>query len=63
MAGELIEIRYTKTDGVMTLQDALYLTQEEIDALRETGIEAMMEERFNSWLAAVYDDPNSSAGV
>lgn len=53
MAVQLINIPFTKTDGVHKLQDALNLTQEEIDALGEAGLEAMKQQRFDNWVAYV----------
>lgn len=53
MAVKLINIPFTKTDGVNNLRDALNLTQEEIDALGEAGLEAMKQQRFDSWVAYV----------
>lgn len=53
MADEIINIPFTKTDGVYTLQDALNLTQAQIDALGDDGIEAMKQQRFDNWLAVI----------
>ena len=50
---EIINIPFTKTDGVHTLQDALNLTQDEIDALGDAGIEAMKQQRFDNWVAFI----------
>ena len=50
---DLTHIHFTKTDGVNTLQDALHLTQAEIDALGEDGIEAMKQKRFDDWVAFI----------
>ena len=54
---DYISIPFTKTDGTYTLQDALHLTQDEIDTLGEGGIEAMKQERFDNWLIAVTTPP------
>jgi hypothetical protein len=48
-----INIPFTKTDGMNTLKDALHLTQAEIDALGEDGIEAMKQKRFDDWVAFI----------
>jgi hypothetical protein len=53
MTIQLINIPFTKTDGVYKLQDALNLTQEEIDALGDAGIEAMKQQRFDNWVAFI----------
>lgn len=53
MATELINIPFTKTDGINTLQDALNLTQEEINDLGDAGLEAMKQQRFNNWVAYI----------
>ena len=50
---EIINIPFSKTNGVYTLQDALNLTQEQIDELGEAGLEAMKQERFDNWYAIV----------
>ncbi len=50
---DIINIPFTKTDGTYTLQDALNLTQEEIDALGEDGMEAMKQQRFDNWIAVI----------
>lgn len=50
---ELIHIPFTKTDGANTLKDALHLTQAEIDALGDAGIEAMKQKRFADWVAFI----------
>lgn len=50
---EIINIPFTKTDGVYTLQDALNLTQTEIDTLGEIGLEAMKQQRFDNWIAVI----------
>ncbi len=53
MTIQLINIPFTKVDGVHKLQDALNLTQEEIDALGDAGIEVMKQKRFDNWLAFI----------
>jgi hypothetical protein len=53
MTAQLINIPFTKTDGVHKLQDALNLTQEEIDALGDAGLEAMKQQRFDNWVAFI----------
>lgn len=53
MTIQLINIPFTKTDGVHKLQDALNLTQSEIDELGEAGIEAMKQQRFDNWVAFI----------
>lgn len=53
MTVQLINIPFTKTDGVYKFQDALNLTQEEIDALGDAGIEAMKQQRFDNWVAYI----------
>jgi len=53
MTVQLINIPFTKTDGVYRFQDALNLTQEEIDALGDAGIEAMKQQRFDNWVAFI----------
>lgn len=53
MADPLINIPFVKTDGVYTLNDALNLTQGEIDALGDDGLEAMKQERFDNWVAFI----------
>lgn len=53
MPEALINIPFTKTDGVYTLHDALNLTQSEIDALGEAGLEAMKQQRFADWVAFI----------
>ena len=47
----MIKIDFTKTDGVYTLQDALYLPDDH--TLTETDIEAMKQQRFDNWLAVI----------
>ena len=53
MTTPIIKIPFTKTDGVYKLQDALNLTQGEIDALGDAGIEAKKQQRFDNWLAFI----------
>lgn len=53
MADPLINIPFIKTDGAYTLNDALNLTQAEIDALGDAGLEAMKQERFDNWVAFI----------
>lgn len=53
MTDQLINIPFTKTDGTHKLRDALNLTQEEIDALGDAGIEAMKQQRFDNWVAYI----------
>jgi hypothetical protein len=53
MTAQLINIPFTKTDGVYRFQDALNLTQSEIDALGDAGIEAMKQQRFDNWVAFI----------
>jgi hypothetical protein len=48
-----INLPFVKTDGVNTLHDALNLTQTEIDALGEAGLEAMRQQRFDNWIAVI----------
>lgn len=50
---EIINIPFSKTNGVYTLQDALNLTQEQIDELGEAGLEAMKQQRFDNWYAII----------
>lgn len=53
MAALFINIPFIKTDGVYTLRDALNLTQAEIDALGDAGLEALKQERFDNWVAFI----------
>lgn len=53
MSTELINIPFTKTDGINTLQDALNLTQKEINDLGDAGLEDMKQQRFNNWVAHI----------
>lgn len=53
MTAQLINIPFTKTDGVYKFQDALNLTQEQIDVLGDAGIEAMKQQRFDNWVAYI----------
>jgi hypothetical protein len=53
MTTPTINIPFTKTDGVYRFRDALNLTQSEIDALGEDGIEAMKQKRFDDWVAFI----------
>ena len=53
MTEPLINLPFTKTDGVNTLHDALNLTQAEIDALGEAGLEAMRQQRFDNWIVVL----------
>ena len=50
---QLINIPFTKMEGIHKLQDALNLTQSEIDELGEAGIEAMKQQRFDNWVAFI----------
>lgn len=49
----IINIPFTKTNGTYTLQDALNLTQAQIDELGDAGLEALKQQRFDNWLAIV----------
>jgi hypothetical protein len=53
MTAKIINIPFTKTDGTYKLQDALNLTQAEIDALGDDGLEAMKQQRFDNWVAFI----------
>ena len=53
MTEPLINLPFTKTDGVNTLHDALNLTQAEIDALGEAGLEVMKQQRFDNWVTFI----------
>lgn len=57
MADDIIHIPFEKSNGKYTLQDALNLTQAEIDALGDDGIAAMKQQRFDNWLAVVEAPP------
>lgn len=50
---EIINIPFIKSNEQYTFQDALNLTQDEIDALGENGLEAMKQQRFDNWLAVI----------
>lgn len=47
----MIKIDFTKTDGTYTLQDALYLPDDNV--LTEADIEALKQQRFDNWLAVI----------
>jgi heme/copper-type cytochrome/quinol oxidase subunit 2 len=47
----MINIDFTKTDGVYTLQDALWLEDDHI--FTDAQIEAMKQERFDNWVAII----------
>ena len=47
----MIKIDFEKTDGTYTLRDALHL--EDDHTFSEQEIEAMMQQRFNNWIAII----------
>jgi oligoendopeptidase F len=53
----MINIYFEKTNGQYTFKDALNLTQAEVDALGEEGIEALKQQRFDNWLAIITAPP------
>jgi hypothetical protein len=53
-----MQLRFTKTDGTYTLDDALNLPDDH--AYTEEELEAMMQARFDNWvteLTAEYPEP------
>jgi hypothetical protein len=53
----MIKIYFEKTNEQYTFKDALNLTQAEVDALGEEGIEALKQQRFDNWLAIITAPP------
>jgi len=51
----VIIIDFTKTNGQLTLQDALWL--EDDNMLTDAEIEAMKQIRFNDWVAVITAPP------
>jgi len=51
----MIKIDFTKTDGTYTLQDALYLADDNI--LSDAEIEAIKQTRFDNWVAIITAPP------
>jgi len=51
----VIIIDFTKTNGQLTLQDALWL--EDDNMLTDAEIEAMKQIRFNDWVAVITTPP------
>lgn len=51
----MIKIDFTKTDGTYTLQDALYLTEDNV--LTDAKIEAMKQTRFDNWVVVITAPP------
>ena len=51
----MIKIDFTKTDGTYTLQDALYLADD--NTLTDIEIEAMKQARFDNWVAVITAPP------
>lgn len=49
----MLRIRFEKTDGKNTFNDALIFTQTEYDALTEQQIQEMQQQRFDNWLAII----------
>jgi hypothetical protein len=49
----MIRIRFEKTDGKNSFNDALIFTQAEYDALTEQQIQEMQQQRFDNWLAII----------
>jgi hypothetical protein len=47
----MIKIDFEKTDGTYTFRDALHL--EDDHTFSEQQIEAMMQQRFNNWVAII----------
>ena len=48
---KMVRIDFTKTDGIYTLQDALYLPDD--NQLSDSEIEALKQERFDNWVAVL----------
>jgi hypothetical protein len=49
----MLRIRFEKTDGKNTFNDALIFSQAEYDALTEHQIEEIKQQRFDNWLAII----------
>jgi hypothetical protein len=49
----MLRIRFEKTDGKNTFNDALIFSQAEYDALTEQQIEEIKQQRFDNWLAII----------
>lgn len=54
---EIVHIPFSVSDGVFTLNDALNLTQQQIDELGDDGLEAMKQQRFDNWIAIIKAPP------
>jgi hypothetical protein len=55
----MLRIRFEKTDGKNTFNDALIFSQAEYDALTEQQIEEIKQQRFDNWLAIINYVPPS----
>jgi hypothetical protein len=51
----MIKIDFTKSNGIYTLNDALYLVDDH--TLSDCEIEAMKQERFDNWVAIITAPP------
>lgn len=49
----MLRIRFEKTDGKNTFNDALIFTQAEYDVLNQQQIEEIKQQRFDNWLAII----------
>ena len=54
-----IQIIFERGTDPYLYRDALYFTQEQFDALTEEEIEAMKDQRYNSWYDLVTNPPPS----
>lgn len=48
-----VQIIFSKGEGVLTLTDAIWMTQAEYDNSTSETIEAIKDGRYNSWIAMV----------
>lgn len=54
---DYVTLPFQVDDGVYYYADALHLTQEQIDELGPSGIQAMQQQRFADWLAFIDAPP------
>ena len=52
-----VAIRFTKTDGVYTLSDAIVGSEAEISALTDAEIAEIQQNRWDKWYAVVTSPP------
>jgi len=61
--GEQVQVIFEKGEGAQLYRDAIWMAQTEYDATSSASIDAIKQERYDSWLAIINAMPTEEVPV